>query len=220
MTNKVTFIMAHPDDAFVWCGGIIFEFLKIKVKIAIISLSTDEENVETNMIEIAKTNNFEYKSIPKCDVNPDIISEYLSKIRPNLIFTHWSQDTHEYHRKTAYLVDIATKGYKLDVLNKENDMLNINLLQCDTYYSIGTNGDPFPGKVIVDISNTFTNKIAILELICPKYKNIIEPMVRIQAEFYGGKIGCPYGEAFLQSSSLASIGGGLGRMKAENLILV
>lgn len=218
MTSKAAFVMAHPDDAFVWCGGTIFALLQRQIDISIISLSNDEENVDTRITKIATTHNFRYYSFRKCDVNPDIISEHLHNIQPMLIFTHWSQDTHEYHRKTTALTDIAIKQYKLQVLDKGNSPFNIRLLQCDTYYSLGTDGDPFPGKVIIDVTKTFANKLSILELIRPKHSHIIEPMVRIQAEFYGGKIGCPYGEAFLESSTLASIGGGLGRINAENLI--
>lgn len=217
MTNKAAFVMAHPDDAFVWCGGTILALLKIKVDISIIALS-NEENVDRNISKIAIDHNFRYYSIPKREVNPDIISEYFCKIQPNLIFTHWFQDTHEYHRNTTSLTDRAIKKYKFSVYNNANSLYNIRLLQCDTYYSIGMGGDPFPGKVIVDVTDTFQGKSDILDLIEPKYKNIIEPMIRIQGEFYGGKIGCPYAEAFLESSTLASIGGGLGRSSAKNLI--
>ncbi|MBU4222656.1 MAG: hypothetical protein KKA10_13785 [Euryarchaeota archaeon] len=218
MTKSILLIMAHPDDAFVWCGGFIFSCLKLKSKINVLSLSKAEEDVEKNIEKLAEKHGFEYCSISKNEVDIDVISNILIKTQPDLIITHWFQDTHEYHRMTVNLTDTAIQKYKLDTYDKRNKSVNIRCLQCDTYYSLGTTGDPFPGKTIIDISSYFSEKIDILKVVSSKYINIIEPMIRVQGAFYGGKIGCEYAEAFLEYSSLASIGGGLGRMNTQSII--
>lgn len=212
------FIMAHPDDAFVWCGGFIFSCLKLKSKINVLSLSKAEKDVEKRIEEISIGNNFKYYSLLKDEVDIDKILEILIKAQPDLIITHWHLDTHEYHRITANLTEIAIQKYKLDTYYKHNKSVNIRCLQCDTFYSLGTNGDPFPGKTIIDISDDFPKKIDIINEVSSKYIKIIEPMARVQGALYGGKTGCKYAEAFLEFSSLASIGGGLGKMNAHSII--
>lgn len=209
--------MAHPDDAFVWCGGFIFSCLKLKSKINVLSLSKAEEDVEKNIEKLAEKHDFEYCSISKNETDINNIVNILIKTRPDLIITHWFQDTHEYHRMTASLTETAIKKYKIYSYDNYNKSVNIRCLQCDTYYSLGTTGDPFPGKTIIDISGYFSKKIDILKIVSSKYLNIFEPMIRVQGAFYGGKIGCEYAEAFLEFSSLASIGGGLGRMDTKGM---
>lgn len=218
MTKSIVLIMAHPDDAFVWCGGFIFSCLKLKSKINVLSLSKAGNDVEKNIEKIAENHHFEYSSISKKEVDINLISNILIKTQPDLIITHWFQDTHEYHRITANLTETAIKKYKLHTYDMHNMSVNIRCLQCDTYYSLGTTGDPFPGKTILDISTYFSKKIDILKLVSSKYTNLFEPMIRIQGAFYGGKIGCEYAEAFLEFSSLASVGGGLGRMNTQSII--
>lgn len=219
MTKKIVFIMGHPDDAFVWCGGFIFSCLEFKSKIKVLSLSKAEKNIEKSIEDIAKKHHFEYCSISKNEVEIDMIFNILIETQPDLIITHWSQDTHEYHRMTANLTETAIKKYKLYIYEKHNNSVNIRCLQCDTFYSLGRTGEPFPGKTIIDISNYFPNKIDTLKLVSSKYFNIIEPMIRVQGAFYGGKTGCEYAEAFLEISSLASIGGGLGRLSQSTLLV-
>ena len=218
MTKSILFIMAHPDDAFVWCGGFIISCLKLKSNINVLSLSKAEKDVEEKIEKIAEKHHFEYSSISKNEVDRDAILNILFKTQPDLIITHWFQDTHEYHRMTANLTEKAIQKYKLEMYDKHNMPINIRCLQCDTYYSLGTSGDPFPGKTIIDISSYFSDKIDILKVVSPKYIKILEPMIRVQGAFYGGKIGCEYAEGFLEYSSLASIGGGLGRMNTQSLI--
>ena len=83
---------------------------------------------------------------------------------------------------------------------------------------MGIDGIPFPGKILVDITEVFEEKMKILKDICGKYYYLVRPMVIIQNKFYGGKAGCKYAEAFLEASSLASIGGGIGKTNICSLI--
>jgi LmbE family N-acetylglucosaminyl deacetylase len=209
--------MAHPDDAFVWCGGFILECLKLDAKVTVVSLSKTSSTLEKKIRKTTDSNKIEYQSFKKELVNENRICDLISKNTPELIITHWASDTHDYHRKTTNLTELAIKNYKLRCYDK-GCHANIRVLQCDTYYSIGQNGEPFPGKVILDISSCFKKKVSILRKTCGKYLSIIENMVRIQNAFYGGKIGVRFAEAFLESASLASIGGGLGRTTAKNIV--
>lgn len=215
--TQILLIMAHPDDAFVWCGGLILESLKLNAEINIVSLSTTDNKTEKEISEIAGHNGIGYQSFSKNMVSESRICDLLSENGPDLIITHWMNDTHDYHRKTAEITEQLLKKTKLKCY-KKGGKTNFRIFQCDTYYSLGQDGSPFPGKIILDISDSFQNKISILKKACGKYLSLIEPMVRIQNAFYGGKIGQQFAEPFLESSSLASIGGGLGKITARNIV--
>lgn len=215
--TRIFLIMAHPDDAFVWCGGLILECSKLNAEMTIISLSTTDDTIEKNISKITDANDIEYLSFNKKMVDENIICDLLFKNTPDLIITHWIDDTHDYHRTIANLTELSIKEYKLRCFDKRGKT-NFRLIQCDTYYSLGRDGSPFPGKIIVDISDSFRRKMGILKMVCGKYLSLIKPMVAIQNAFYGGKIGQRFAEAFLESSSLASIGGGLGKIAAKNIV--
>jgi len=215
--THIFLIMAHPDDAFVWCGGLILECLKLNAKISIVSLSTADNIIEKEISKITTANEIEYLSFNKRMVDENRICDLLIKNTPDLIITHWMDDTHDYHRKTANLTELSIKKYKIKCYDK-GDKTNFRIFQCDTYYSVGQNGSPFPGRIILDISDSFRKKIHILKKICDKYLSLIEPMVTIQNAFYGGKIGERFAEAFLECASLASIGGGIGRTTAKSIV--
>lgn len=223
--NNILLIMAHPDDAFVWCGGLILNFLKININVNIVILSrynTNNNNnnnkyATDNLICLAKKKGITIRYIKNDSDGTEKLCNLIVKIAPALIITHWREDTHHNHRKTFLLTEEAIKKYKL-YMHKENEVRNIKFLQCDSYYSTGLDGIAFPGKIIIDISNLFNEKVKMLKNISDEYYNIIEPMVIIQNRFYGGKIGAKYAEAFLESSSLSSIGGGIGKTNLSGLI--
>jgi hypothetical protein len=210
-------VMAHPDDAFVWCGGLVLECIQLGAKVTIVSLSKAADRVEDAIKEIGVANNVKYLSFDRRKISESKICKLVTEASPEVIVTHWADDTHDYHREAACVTELCLKDYKLKQYD-ERMVPNLRVLQCDTYYSLGQNGIPFPGKTIIDISNNYAKKMKIVKAICGKYLPLIERMVRIQNAFYGGKIGSKFAEAFLESSSLASIGGGLGMTTAKNLL--
>jgi len=210
-------VMAHPDDAFVWCGGLILESLKLNEKVSIVSLSKANNEIEKRVNKISADNNIEYVSFRKGNSQENKVCGRLIREAPDLIITHWTNDTHDNHRMSSHIAELAMKEYKLT--SYENGRKpSFRVFQCDTYYSMGQDGSPFPGRIVVDISDSFRKKLEILRTIRDKYLSLIEPMVKAQDAFYGGKIGQKFAEAFMESSSLASIGGGLGKMTARNIV--
>jgi len=218
--NNVLCIMAHPDDAFVWCGGLILNFLKSDIPVNIVSFSNFEDNKKyaLNMKKISQEKGFTFYSFDKNATNfVSKIYELIIQVNPSLIITHWRYDTHDTHRRVSQLAEKAIKQHKFYMFDHDR-IRDIKMLQCDTYYSVGIDGIPFPGKILIDISGVFEEKIEILEKICGKYYQLIKSMISIQNKFYGGKAGCEYAESFLESSSLASIGGGIGKTNIYGLI--
>ena len=115
--KKIMFIGAHPDDIELSCAGLIAN-LKNKEKdifCLITSWGNYGGNVEQRIMEQDKSFttlgikrhenlNWQDTKISIDGENIKTIEEIISRENPDLIFTHYPEDTHQDHRNVAEMV--------------------------------------------------------------------------------------------------------------------
>lgn len=136
--KKIMFIGAHPDDIELSCAGLIVN-LKNKQKdifCLITSWGNYGGNVEQRIVEQDKSFtalgikrhenlNWQDTKISIDGENIKTIEEIISRENPDLIFTHWPEDTHQDHRNVAEMVkSICYRKNKNLIYFDSNSSLN------------------------------------------------------------------------------------------------
>jgi len=115
--KKVVFVGAHPDDIELSCAGLIRNLRGKGVEIFCIigSWGNYGGNVEQRIVEQDKSFtalgikrhenlNWQDTKISIDGENIKTIEEIISRENPDLIFTHYPEDTHQDHRNIAEMV--------------------------------------------------------------------------------------------------------------------
>jgi LmbE family N-acetylglucosaminyl deacetylase len=156
---KVLVIGSHPDDFEFGCGGTILKFVKKKkAKIYILVMTKGEVGGDAKIREeeqkkVCKYLNAElfWGGYEDTKINLDknlidTIENVIRKVEPDLIFTHYYQDTHQDHRNVAEATITATRYIR-------------NVLFYETPSSID-----FSPTVFVDIGDVIKEKLFLLKL--------------------------------------------------------
>lgn len=161
---RVMFIGAHPDDIELGAGGTLIKHIKRQDEILYIILSKGERGgdpIEREMevldvINYLGIKNFKILDFPDTLLNArfneikDILENIITEFKPDRIYTHSLNDSHQDHKTTAKAVRIA--GRKVSqILSYWSPLLY----------------DNFHPIYFIDISDTFEEKIKILK----KYKS-------------------------------------------------
>lgn len=127
MKEKYLIITAHPDDAEIAAGGTLAKLAKngCKVKNLIVSIPTE---VEIRKIEAKKSSNIlgiehEFLDVDHPCTVEDIslfqlttkIDEKISEFQPDVIITHWDNDSHQDHRILSNVVQTCLRKYNCDL---------------------------------------------------------------------------------------------------------
>ncbi len=155
--KKILVIGSHPDDFEFGCGGTIIKFSKF-AEIYVLVMSKGEvggsplvrQKEQQKVCKYLKAKLFwgEYPDT-KIELNKNLIDKieyYIKKVSPDIIFTHYPQDTHQDHRNVAEATITATRYIR-------------NVLFYETPSSID-----FAPSVFVDITNEIKKKLYLLEL--------------------------------------------------------
>jgi len=122
---KILAIGSHPDDLEYGCGGTLLKFSKEKNNRIFLGVMT-KGNVGGNpsvrwkeQTNVAKTLNaelfylgFEDTKVELSKNTIDIIENLINKVKPDLIFVHYPEDTHQDHRNTSQATITATRYIK------------------------------------------------------------------------------------------------------------
>lgn len=190
-------IGAHPDDIEYGCGGSLIKyadrghhlFLLIMTEGSLGAPSGVRKAEQLDAQEILGVRrifwgNYEDTYI---EVNKDVINQVenvIAEIRPDFIFCHFPDDTHQDHRHLAQVVISATR-YIRNVLFYE-----------------GPTTQNFEPQIYIDISDTLARKIQALEAHQSQITktNIedltISELARSTANFRGTQGRVKYAEAF------------------------
>ena len=219
MNKKILVIVAHPDDEALGMGGTILKHKSAGDEINILFLGDGASSRGINSAEMKKravqaaaaaealgVKNIFLEKLPdnKFDTAPllDIvkkIEKVLAKIRPAVIYTHFSSDLNIDHQITFKAVLTAClpqpkfcfkKIYSFEVLSS-------------TEWQIKDQAHCFCPTEYVDISEFIEKKIKILKQV---YGNELRPYphprskegVKILARYRGLEVGCKFAEAFCQ----------------------
>ncbi|MBN1383317.1 MAG: PIG-L family deacetylase [Elusimicrobia bacterium] len=150
-------IGAHPDDIEFGCGGSLIKFARQGNKISLFTFTKGEHGGNTGTREkeqnaVAKKlkakqywGNYQDTHIPTDRHAIATLEKILKKVKPNLIFVHWKNDTHQDHRAVADITISATR-YIRNVL----------------FYEVPTSIEFDPG-VFMDIGDVLKEKMGLLE---------------------------------------------------------
>ena len=200
---KLMAVMAHPDDAELWCGGTLILHAEKGDDIRICTLSYTEESqrgleARESAKQLGCTVEFmgmEDNRIRDTDDAVARLSQSIISFRPDTIITHWHDDVHPDHEATSRLVRRALLQSFL-VEPMEDIQLFPRIFCCDSLSSIGLHG-PFSPDRYVDVTDIWDRKIAAINLHrsqpVPYY---IEMIVR-QCLAHGEKFGVKRAEGFL-----------------------
>lgn len=157
---KYIFIGAHPDDIEYSCGGTMLRLVNEGHDVYIVvmtggskSLNGTEQERRTEQLKA-----FQFSKAKKLialdyadgdiSVTGDSVREIgniLSMINPDVVITHYPEDSHQDHRNVSAIVKSATRR-------------RCNLMYFDSYSSIG-----FKPNLYVDISEFANGKIELLK---------------------------------------------------------
>ena len=155
---KVLVISSHPDDFEFGCGGTILKLVKMKSKVYVLVMTKGEiggnaKIREKEQMKVCKYLNAElfWGEYQDTKINLDknlidTIEEIIKKVDPDLIFTHYYQDTHQDHRNVAEATITATRYIR-------------NVLFYETPSSID-----FSPTIFMDITDVIKEKLYILKL--------------------------------------------------------
>ncbi len=151
-------IGAHPDDIEFGCSGTLMKYARKGASVYLLILSGGgaggdpgerrREQEESGRIMGVKGifwGDYEDTRIPVDKGLIDTIEHYMDLVRPEFIFTHYPEDTHQDHRNLASAV-ISAGRYTRNLLFYEGPT--------------SVNFDP---NVFVDISSVFDDKVRCLE---------------------------------------------------------
>ena len=188
---------AHPDDIEFGCAGTLIKYVDRGHRLFIMVMTEGQlggqgafrrqEQMEAKAIIGAEEvfwGGYEDTKLPLDKVLITRIEEVISDVRPDMIFCHFSDDTHQDHRHLAQATMSATR-YIRNVL----------------FYEVPTTQN-FSPQVFVDISDSLERKIKALEAHRSQVmKTNIEDLpiteiARSSANFRGIQGRVKYAEAF------------------------
>jgi len=200
---KLMAVMAHPDDAEIWCGGtlILHADKGDEVLICVLSYTKDTpRGVEA--LEGAKNIGCKIEmlglmdtAIRDTDDNVKRLWQSIDHFRPDIIITHWHDDFHPDHEATFRLISRAlVYDYFVNPIDNIHDAPRV--FCCDTYGSRGLRGT-FKPDAYVDVSQIWTKKNAAIEVYKSQpYRYYLE-MIDKQCADHGIAAGMKRAEGFI-----------------------
>ena len=194
---RVLGIFAHPDDAEIWAGGTLLAHRSRGDETAICVLThgddarADEARRGADLLQ-ARLIHLAYRDrgLPVVQGAMEAVAEVLAAERPNLVITHWHEDSHPDHRAVWEIT-----GAAIMLAGVENDIRA--LVSCDTYNGIGVSGH-FEPEYLIDVSAVWNDKVgAVLAHISqdPEHYN---RMITRQCALHGAACGVQFAEGFVR----------------------
>jgi LmbE family N-acetylglucosaminyl deacetylase len=190
-------IGAHPDDIEYGCGGTLVKYAERDHRIFLMVLTEGQQGGEGNVRQQEQYDaaeiigarevfwgDYQDTKLPLNKELIDKIEEVLIKVKPNLIFVNYGDDTHQDHRILTKATMSATR-YVRNVL----------------FFEVPTTQN-FNPQVFVDITDTLQRKFQVLEAHASQMlKTNIEDMsivdlAKANATFRGVQGRAKFAEAF------------------------
>lgn len=186
--DNILVLSAHPDDEILGLGGTLRKHIKNKDKVIVIIFCEAEtmrykgKNVNLKEMACKSASIIGFDEIFFLDfpdqgldrfslveiVKP--IEEYLSKFKPDIVYTHFINDVNRDHKILAEATIVATRPFK----NKINSLIgyeNPSSTEWELPYKFSPN-------YFVNVKDTFAKKIEALKC----YKTEINPFPHPRSE--------------------------------------
>lgn len=191
---KILAIGAHPDDIEIGCGGALL-YLKAKYHAELHILVLTQGEASNNMLmdrQWEQEESSQILGIDKCfsaglpDTTIDLkdaikfIEDIVGNVEPDVVFTHYSEDTHQDHRVVAAATVSACK-------NRGNILY---------YESISS--ENFQPTLFVDITQTITKKCEAVQAHASQEKRLkLTDYVKTLAKYRAHRINGDFVEGFI-----------------------
>ena len=199
---NVLVIGAHADDPEVSMGGTISKFTQQGHNVKMLTCILPQEDRSGNTVKSAKSNRKKFQqnsasmlgcTVEILDMDPynfcfnrnlvKMIDQSIVSFDPDVIFTHWENDSHQDHKAVSQATFAAARKNDTSVLIYEQLTLG------------GLTPHSFKSHVYIDISDQIQQKIAGVK--CYEFlpEKDIEAIISL-ARFRGNQIGVEYAECF------------------------
>ncbi len=219
MSKSILIIAAHPDDQVLGCGGTVARLVKEgceahsvilgegvtsrdskrtpgkrKGEISGLKRQTLEANailgISGNHLFDLPDNRFD--SVPLLDV-VKVVEEIISKIKPDVVFTHYPGDLNVDHKITYEAVITATRPMAGAIVK---EIYSFEILSSTEWRYPLT----YAPDVFYDITGTLPDKLTAMSKYLTELKDPTHPRslagIKANATLWGLKTGFRYAEAF------------------------
>ena len=189
MNRKVLAVCAHVDDIQITCGGTMLRFLDAGAQVKLVFTVGFESRKLPGAMDAMGVKDFEiFEDVEFHDLPMQVnalrgrLDEIMRQFKPDLVFTHHTDEKLVDHEVTARTVIELAKRHSVRGVYKGE------IRGC----SVG-----FEPDVYVDVADTFERKMAALRALTPEVKaEWILPPAQEAAEMRGKECGVKYAEAF------------------------
>lgn len=229
---------SHPDDIEITSGGTAIKLINEGKKVGIVDLTRGELSTRGNLITrkketeaASKVMGIHYRTnlkmedgnIANTKANREKLIQVLRETKPSIIFAPYPSDRHTDHINASNF--IRESAFLSGLTKIKTGKLNAYRPQRVFYYR---HAYDFPITFIVDISDTFKQKMKAIECYSTQFyklkstsadepetyisTNLFWKDLEARARFFGFKIGAEFGEPFYCYETI--------RVSANNLLEV
>jgi len=196
-------IMAHPDDAEIWCGGTLILHTAKGDDVHICTLSfTDDSQRGLEALQSARQMGCSIEFIGLKDVNIRDTEQAVVRLwksietfQPETIITHWFDDMHPDHEATFRILRRAILHIFL-AASKEDSRTPPRIFCCDSLGSVGLHG-PFKPDRYVDVTDIWDRKISAINVHQSQPLSLFLERIDRQCLAHGKEAGVKRAEGFL-----------------------
>lgn len=187
-------IMAHPDDAEIWCGGTMSKVLNAGgvVHLWVMTGSSTRQHEATRLtavypnLRVRFLGGAEFAGIPEAAV--DRLKDAIVQLRPRVLITHHFSDIHPDHRRCFELATAAC-------MMVDRQFLPNAIYLCNSYYQTNVLG-VFSPNAYIDIGAEAELKYRFIRFHESQDTDHWIRMARAIDELNGAKCGVQKAEAF------------------------
>lgn len=182
-------VMAHPDDAELWAGGVAAQHAAAGTETTIAvprsGPARDRDAAAGAAILGATVQPLAEPAVP-------VLRDLLQRMQPEVVITHHPDDIHPDHQHLARLLLAALPEVVISSGRPRR------VYGCDGYHNLDRTGRPLHLPVIVDVTDVWRIKLrALAAHTSQPIADHFEPMADTLGRLHGGRIGARYAEAFV-----------------------
>jgi len=193
---RIITLLAHPDDAEIWTGGTLIKHTDRGDEVVVCTFADSDSCRVSEALAGGKVLGTTVQVLDKAlllslEQARGKVEQLVQEFLPDVVITHWEQDTHPEHRFVQDIVMRVIVSLKITTSYPKV------LLACDTYNSIGMSG-PFHPTIFVDVSEVWERKINAIRGHQSQPIHLWEDMALCLGRLHGNRCGCTYAEAYSQ----------------------
>ncbi len=183
--TDILFLLAHPDDAEIWCGGTIAKLAKQGHRSrVIIAMSTAERRSEAersaslvNGLTLEFLDGIIFNDFCTLE-NAQTVARIIDTNETGIIITHNPNDMNLDHRRCFKLLQMS-------LFHTRKDLCMPIVYACNSYLGINGDGTLFQPTLFVDISDTALEKEKLIRCHQSQRCDVYVDMCERMDAFYG-----------------------------------